>query len=246
MANAFLPVPRTWRILETDAYRQLALPLAPREFKSGDAVWLNTYTSGTLIDSWIESALNSPSGYTTKATAVATSTPATYASTSATAQAEQRAFAALFMGILMNHRTPRSFSKYQQFACQQANGTICYDSSAPFATVVTSGIADVPYWDGTNAAIPAGYEYPVDYGVTLTSFLNNATPGFYDASGILMVAAKYYLYPNSVQFPTNQDAASIIGRLVKNAKAGDTTVRIAFSSSMSVASSGQVAGVPLM
>ena len=59
MANAFLPVPRTWRILETDSYRQLALPKAPREFPDGSAMWLNRYTSSNLIDSWIESALNS-------------------------------------------------------------------------------------------------------------------------------------------------------------------------------------------
>lgn len=239
MANAFLPVPRTWRILETDSYRQLALPLAPREFKSGDAMWLNRYTSSNLIDSWIESALCSPSGYSTRATATATSTVATYASTSASAQAEQAAFAALFIGILLDHRTPRSFSKYQQFACTVANSSITYDSSAPFATVVTSGIADVPYWDGTNSAIPSGYEYPVGYGVCPTGWLNTTT-GFYDPAGILAVAQKYWLYPNSVQVTT--DAPSIIGRLVKNAKAGDTSVRVAFSSYLSVPSSTQVAG----
>lgn len=240
MANAYLPVPRTWRILETDSYRQLALPKKPREFKAGDAMWLNRYTSSNLIDSWIESALNSPSGYYTRSVASATSTVATYASVSASAAAEQAAFASLFIGILQDHRTPRSFSAYNQFAATAATGAVYYDSSAPFATVVTSGIADVPYWDGTNSAIPAGYEYPVGYAVALTAFLNTAT-GFYDASGILAVDTKYWLYPNSVQVTTSN--ACTIGRLVKNAVAGDTTVRVAFASTLSVPASAQLAGI---
>lgn len=243
MANAFLPVPRTWRILETDSYRQLKLPPGvPREFKSGDAMWLNTYTSSNLIDSWIESALNSPSGYSTRAVASATSLASTYVSTSTSAAAEEEAFAALFIGILQDHRTPRSFAKYQAFATTVANSSIQYDSSAPFATVVTSGIADVPYWDGTNSAIPSGYEYPVGNGVTLSTFDNTST-GFYDASGIEMTATKYWCYPNSVQMTST--AAAMIGRLVRNAKAGDPTVRVAFSSYLSVPASGQVAGVLL-
>lgn len=242
MANSYLPVPGQWNILETDSSRQLALPQAPREFKAGSAMWLNKYTSSNLIDSWIESALCSPSGYSTRAVATATSTVATYASTSATAQPEQAAFAALFIGILLDHRTPRSFNRYQAFANTVANSTITYDSSAPFATVVTSGIADVPYWDGTNSAIPSGYEYPVGYGITPTAWLNTTT-GFVDPAGITAVAQKYWLYPNSVQVTT--DVPSIIGRLVKNAKAGDTTVRVAFSSYLSVPASTQVAGIML-
>ena len=115
--------------------------------------------------------------------------------------------------------------------------------------MVTSGIADVPYYDGTNYAVPAGYEYPVDYGFTLTGFVTNAT-GFYDAAGLLQnqegasgPAYGYFTYPNSVT-PTS-DAASIICRLVKNANAGDSMVRVAFSSFLSVPVSGQVAGVTL-
>ncbi len=242
MANAFLPVPGQWNILETDSYRQLALPKAPREFKAGSAMWLNRYTSSNLIDSWVESALATPSGYSTRAVATSASTVATYASTSATAQPEQAAFAALFIGILLDHRTPRSFSTYNQFATTVAANAITYDSSAPFATVVTSGIADVPYLSGTTAGIPSGYEYPVGYPVMATAWLNTTT-GFIDPAGITAVAQKYWLYPNSVEVTT--DAASIIGRLVKNAKAGDTTVRVAFSSYLSVANASQVAGVLL-
>jgi hypothetical protein len=247
MPSPFTPVPRTWRILETDSYRQLALPLAQREFKSGDAMWLNKYTSSNNIQSWIESALNNCSTYSTAALVTSASSATTYSSSSATAQAAQRAFAALFMGILLDHRTPRSFNKYLNFATSAVAGSVQYDSSAPFGTVITAGIADVPYYDGTNSAVPAGYGYPVDYGFTLSAFQNNAT-GFTDASGIAQTvegasgpAWGYYLYNNSVT-PTT-DAASIICRLVRAAKAGDSVLRVAFSSFMSVPVSGQVAGL---
>lgn len=247
MSSPYTPVPRTWRILETDSYRQIALPLAQREFKSGDAMWLNKYTSSNNIQSWIESALNNCSTFSTAALVNSASSATTYASSSATAQAAQRSFAALFMGILMDHRTPRSFNKYLNFASPQTSSAIYYDSTAPFGTVITAGIADVPYYDGTNSSVPSGYGYPVDYGFTLTAFQNNAT-GFTDAAGIAQTvegasgpAWGYYLYNNSVT-PTT-DAASIICRLVKPAKAGDSIVRVAFSSFLSVPVSGQVAGL---
>ena len=240
MGSPYTPVPGQIRILETDSYRQLKRPLAPREIKAGDALWLNKYTSSNLIDSWVEPALNTPSGYTTNPLATASSTLATYASTSASLAAEQEAFAALFVGFSLLHTTPRSFNKYLNFASPNVNSAVYYDSTAPFITVVTAGIADCPYWDGTNNQIPAGYEYPVDYGVALSGFLNAST-FFTDCSGMAPTALKYYCYNNSVQVTAT--ASAIIGRLVKNAKAGDTTVRIAFSSFMSVPASGQVAGL---
>jgi len=247
MPSPFTPVAHTWRILETSSYRQLALPLAQREFKSGDAMWLNRYTSTNNIKAWIESALNNPATYSTAALVDSSGSATTYSSSSATAQAAQRAFAALFIGIIMDHRTPRSFNKYLNFASPAIASSVMYDSSAPFATVVTAGIADVPYYDGTNLAVPTGYGYPVDYGFTLTAFQNNAT-GFTDAAGIAQTIAGasgpaygYYTYPNSIT-PTT-DAASIICRLVRNAKAGDSTLRVAFSSILSVPVTAQVAGV---
>ena len=244
MASPYKPIPGMVRILETDSYRQLKRPLAPREIKAGDAMWLNKYTSSNLIDSWVEPALNTPSGYSTNALATATSTLATYASTSSTAVAEQEAFAALFMGFAQAHLHPRQFGNFTQFAVPAAT-SIYYDSSAPFLTVCTSGIADIPIYDATYApagALAAGYEFPTDYGVALSTFLNAST-FFTDASGLVPTAAKYYCYNNAVTFSAT--AAALIGRLVKNCKAGDTHARIAFSSFMSVPASGQVAGVLL-
>jgi hypothetical protein len=236
MSLSYAPVVGSWRILETNSFRQLRVPLAPRELKACDALWLNTYTSSNNAISWVEPALNSPSGYSTLTTATNASTPTTYASTSSTAQAEQRAFAALFIGLSQAHRTPRSFNKYLQYATPNTAQSIMYDSTAPYITVVTAGIADVPL----QTPVPTGYGYAVDTGITLAAFLNTST-GFVDASGITVVATKYYLYNNAVAFTT--DAASVIARLVKNVKAGDTTVRVEFSSFMSVPASGQVAGV---
>lgn len=242
MSSPFKPVPGTFRILETDSYRQLALPIAQREIKAGDALWLNAQPVTTPTTSWVEPALNSPSGYASSNYSsvnpvISSITPASVASTSASAAAERAAFAALFIGIAQAHRTPRSFNKYLNFAVP-ASSSVQYDSSAPFMTVVTSGIADVPYLDdsGNNnvqAAVPVGT------GVSLSAFLNAST-FFVDASGIPVTATKYYLYNNSVMF--NNTAAAIIGRLVKNAKVGDVTVRIEFSCELSVAASGQVAG----
>ena len=249
MSSPYVPIPGQWRILETSSYRQLKSPLAPREMPSGIAVWLNKVATSNVTDSWVEPALNTPSGYSTNPLATASSTLATYASTSATLAAEQEAFAALFAGIWLPHRTPRSFQKYANYGVP-AQSNIQYDTTAPFGTVVTSGIADVPYYDGTYSAVQAGYGYPVDYPVAISGFLN-ASPFFVDCSGLVPTALKYYLYNNAVMFSNTVGgvgtvaASSIIGRLVKNAKAGDTTVRIAFSSFISLPVSGQVAGVML-
>ena len=145
MSVPYTPVGGQVRIKETDAFKQLPLPIVPREIKSGDALWLNTYTSGNNIQCWVEPAINSPSGYTTKTAASSSSTAATYASTSATAAAEQAAFANLFIGFAQAHRTPRSFNSYLNFAVGGSSTSINYDSSAPYITVVTNGIADCPY-----------------------------------------------------------------------------------------------------
>lgn len=240
MPSPFKPVPGTWRILETNSYRQVKLPLAPREFKSGDAMWLDVVSNV----SWLESALNTPSGYSTNPLATAAGVLATYASTSASLAAEQAAFAALFMGILMNHRTPRSFNKYLNFASPIVGGAIYYDTTAPYGTVVTSGIADVPYLDyAGNASVQVAAAIGTPVG--LSGFLN-AIPYFTDASGMVPTATKYYLYPNAVTHlsasGTAITAAGTIGRLVKDAKVGDTIVRIEFSCELSGQVLGQVAG----
>lgn len=246
MANPYQPVAGTFKILETNSYRQFALPIAPREIKSGDACWLNTYTSTNSITSWCEPALNSPSGYSTKAAATSSSTGYGSASSSALV-AEQEAFAALFIGIAQAHRTPRSYNKYLNYASNIPQSVINYDSSAPYFTVVTSGVADVPYWDGTNYAIPSGYAYPVGYGVALSGF-KNASTYFVDASGITMSDTNYYLYNNCCCI-ANSTPLAWIGRLEKDAVAGDRFLRISFGNELTVMEtniigySGQVAGI---
>ena len=270
MGSLYLPVQGQIRILETNSYRQYPLPIAPREIKSGDLMWLLNIIPGNGVanapaqTSWVEPAINSPSGYTYQATygdgAVYTAVTqaiaaSAIASTSASLAAEQEAFAALFAGISQAHRTPRSYSQYLQFGVPGTNNNISYDSSAPYITVVTSGIADFPYYDGTYNAVPSGFDYPIGWGITPSGWVGGtaAGNGFTDASGVYTgVTAKYYCYNNSVMMTNfvgngthTLAAASIIGRLVKRAKAGDSTVRAAFSSYLSVPASGQVAGVML-
>ncbi len=254
MGSPYTPVPGTFRVLETISLRQLPLPITQREIKAGDALWNNVDTSNQNPPSWVEPALNSPSGYSGSLVAGGAAA-ATGASTSTTLVAEQEAFAALFMGIALAHRTPRSFAKYLNYATQY-NGTaqsaIYYDSSAPFITVCTAGIADVPYYDGTYSAVQSGNYYAVGQGVAMSGF-DNASTYFIDASGVLQnTASKYWLYNNSVMFSSTVggtgsiNAAAIIGRLVKPAKPGDTIVRIEFSSYLSIPVSGQVAGAMLI
>lgn len=247
MASNFKPVPGTWNILETNSYRQYPVPIAQREIKSGDACWLNTVTGNSPL-SFIEPALSNVSKYSTNLVTSSSSTT-TYASSSATAQAAQESFAAKFIGICLAHRTPRSYAPWYANWATPSGTSGYYDTSAPYVTVVTSGIADVPWLDASgNTTVQTAYA--IGQGITVSAFKNNSS-GFTDAAGLFQTVQGatgpdygYFTYCNSVTVaPSN---ASIVARLVKNAKVGDGVVRVEFSSYLSVIASGQVAGVMIV
>lgn len=213
----YLPVSGNIRIVDgtTHVKKYFVAPSVPRAFPHGTPLWTNGANG-------VEPALLS----TTAAGYVATTASGTtYASTYTTVELANAAFAPLFAGFALEARVPQQYNTIGEFSNQGSAAVAPDDASRPFISVADSGIAEAPLM----AAVTSN---PVEIGtlVELAGFANEATTGFYDASGCLQKDTKTYLYQNAVV--TTATAANAIGVVCERAPVGATSLRFTFKSAV--------------
>ena len=185
--------------------KKMPLPLSVRQFPAGSPMWTNT-TAG------VEPALIPSSG-------VGESTYTTVALANA-------AFAPLFVGFAASARVGQQFRTNSLFNVDGAASTaIINDSSRQFIGVYDEGVAEAPFWDGTNSTVQGIIE--VGTRVAIAGFLNDGTTGFYSSDGVkYSTDTKSYLYNNCVV--TTATRAVSIGVVVERANIGDSTLKFSF------------------
>lgn len=212
MSTNFTPSAGRIRVIAGEnTIKKFPLPTTARKINSGDALWTNG-TGG------VESA-TMPAGITVGS-----------ASTYTTVELNNAAFAPLFAGFAAESRVPQQLSAALTgyLAGGAVSTTGVNDASRPFLSVITEGVAEAPYFDGTYSTVQGQLE--IGTLVNLGGFANEASTGFYANDGTLQKDTKSYLYANSVK--TTSTAANAIGVICERAKVGDTTVKFTFKSAV--------------
>ncbi len=224
-ASNFLPVQGINRLIRGFAdTKKINVSTHPRSFPTGSFLWLNKVSGRYQA----EPALLSPTNATTDSTAANSS-----ASTYSTAAAFQAAVAPLFLGIAAEARIPAQLNTLGAFGVASNGsgvpvpGIYPMDASKPFISYWDSGIAVMPV--GPSLLTSGAITTAIDPGtkVTIDTFVNEETYGFYDPAGAQQIGdTDYYGYNAGVT--TTATAANAIGVVVERAEVGQNFVVVKF------------------
>ena len=228
MASNYTPVAPQIRVYGGFGdIKKFPISINPRAFLPGTALWLNQ-VSGNYI---AEPALLSPAGAATD-NGAGSGTGSSYTS----AAAAQAAFAPLFLGFAAEGRIPAQLNQFGNFtvACTASSPPYTnqnpMDASKPFISIYDRGFAQCPPGKTLTSTGALTSQLEVGTMVTMDTFVNEASYGFYDPSGTRQADTKYYLYNNSIT--TTATAADAIGWVVEQAPIGQTWIKIEFITSL--------------